>query len=111
MIKSQNNSKVVTVFYYIHNYGPVILLLCMATSETGQLKRAYLISFHQMELDIVSCGSIHFFVQSHIIADCHKKVQDTFLIWAYHCGLKSGSKLLSPRLQNVIISSIFAVEA
>ena len=33
--KSPTNSKVMTVFDYIRHYGPVILLLCMTTSETG----------------------------------------------------------------------------
>ena len=31
----QTNSKVITDFKYIPHYGPVILLLCMTTSETG----------------------------------------------------------------------------
>ena len=33
--KSQTNPNVATVFEYIPHYGPVILLLCMTTSETG----------------------------------------------------------------------------
>ena len=34
--KSETNSTVIPVFEYICHYGPVILLLCMTTSETGQ---------------------------------------------------------------------------
>ena len=33
--KSETNSKVMMVFEYICHYGPVILLLCMTTLETG----------------------------------------------------------------------------
>ena len=37
MTKSQTNSKVTKVFEYIRHCGPVILLQCMTTSETGLL--------------------------------------------------------------------------
>ena len=45
--KFQTNSNVVTVFEYIHHYGPVILLLCMTTSKTGlyQISIISLLSF------------------------------------------------------------------
>ena len=33
--KFQISSQIITVFEYIRHYGPVILLLCITTSETG----------------------------------------------------------------------------
>ena len=43
---SPANSKIITVFEYVCHYGPVILLICMMTSETGQKERLYLTSLY-----------------------------------------------------------------